>query len=131
MAMRLLIDGPRMTGVAADVGYARLSAFAKAYRTVSFSLGAETRRVLVSAFGLGRRRKRVWHQAKSTPTSSSASERPHGQANSMTATTRYVSPATRGTGRPVTWFGATLTHRTRSPGPTASLIASIHYPGRD
>jgi len=58
------------------------------YSTVSFSLGAETRRVLVSALGLGRSRKRVRHHAKSTPTSSRASERPHGQATSMTATTR-------------------------------------------
>src|ERR1700719_4452171 len=57
-------------------------------RTLSFSLGAEARRVFVSALGLGRRRKRVWHHAKSTPTSSKASERPHGQANSMTAITR-------------------------------------------
>lgn len=58
------------------------------HRTVSFSLGTEARRVFFSALGLGSRRKRVWHHAKSTPTSSRASERPHGQANSMTARTR-------------------------------------------
>src|SRR5688572_26414351 len=56
-------------------------------RTVSFSFGAETRRDVASNFGLGRSQKRVWRQAKSTPTSSRASERPHGQANSMTAPT--------------------------------------------
>lgn len=33
------------------------------YRTVSFTLGADTRRVLASA--LGRSRKRVWRHAKS------------------------------------------------------------------
>src|SRR5215472_10623831 len=58
------------------------------HRTVSFFFGAETRRVLVSALGLGRSRKRVWHHAKSMPTSSRASEPPHGQAYSMIAMTR-------------------------------------------
>jgi hypothetical protein len=57
-------------------------------RTVSVSLGAETRRVLAWTLGFGSSRKRVWHQAKSTPTSSKASERPQGQANSMTPMTR-------------------------------------------
>ena len=100
-------------------------------RIVSFSLGAKTRRVLGWALGFGSSRKRVWHHAKSpTPTSSKASERPHGQANSKIEMTRYVSPAWRGTGLPVTWFGATLTHRTRSPGPTASLIAFIAFAGQ-
>jgi hypothetical protein len=31
------------------------------YRTVSFFLGADTRRVLGSALGFGSSRKRVWH----------------------------------------------------------------------
>ena len=57
-------------------------------RTLSFSFGAETRRGLAMVLGFGSRRNRVWHQAKSTPTSSKASERPHGQANSMTIRTR-------------------------------------------
>jgi hypothetical protein len=55
---------------------------------VSFSLGAETRRVLLWALGFGRRRKRVWHHAKPTPTSSNESERPHMQGNGMTPMTQ-------------------------------------------
>lgn len=58
------------------------------HRTSAFSLGAEARRVLVSDFGFGSSRKRVWLQAKSTTTSNSASARPHGQAKSVTSTKR-------------------------------------------
>ena len=77
----------RMARIVEAIGLfksARPAVFARfkrtVHRTVVFSLGAETRRVLASALGLGRRRKRVWHHANSTPTSSSASERPQGQA---------------------------------------------------
>ncbi len=59
-----------------------------AQRTISVSLGAETRRIRDGALGFGSSRKRVWRLAKSTLTSSKASERPQGQPNSMTATTR-------------------------------------------
>ncbi len=91
--------------------------------TGSSFFGVAALRVFARALGFGSLRNRLWHQANPTPTSRSASERPQGQANSQRSNTRYVSPATSGTGSPVIWFGAALTHKTRSPGPRASLIA--------